>query len=107
MLFLQHPSDPVVWWSPDLLFSRPDWLAEPPGRDRSPAMHWYPVITFLQVTADLANAADVPAGHGHDYGISMLDGWAAVAPPPGWTARDTDRIRAALVATEAQDGPEY
>ena len=31
VLFLQHPSDPVVWWSSDLLFERPDWLAEPPG----------------------------------------------------------------------------
>ena len=26
VLFLQHPSDPIVWWSQDLLFSRPDWL---------------------------------------------------------------------------------
>ena len=23
---LQHASDPVVWWSPDLLFDKPDWL---------------------------------------------------------------------------------
>src|SRR3712207_7938171 len=29
VLILQHPSDPVTWWSPSLLFSRPDWLAEP------------------------------------------------------------------------------
>ena len=27
VLFLQHASDPVVLLSPDLLFSRPDWLA--------------------------------------------------------------------------------
>ena len=103
---LQHPSDPVVWWSPDLLFARPDWLIEAPGRDRSPAMRWYPLVTFFQATADLTNAADVPAGHGH-YGDSMLDGWAAVAPPPGWTSRDTERLRTALHATEARDGPEY
>ena len=31
VLFLQHASDPIVWWSPYLLFSRPDWLVEPPG----------------------------------------------------------------------------
>lgn len=30
VLFMQHASDPVVWWSPDLLVRRPDWLAEPP-----------------------------------------------------------------------------
>ena len=35
MLFLQHASDPIVWWSEDLLFNRPDWLREPPGRDRT------------------------------------------------------------------------
>ena len=26
VLFIQHPSDPVVWWSPDLMFNRPPWL---------------------------------------------------------------------------------
>jgi uncharacterized membrane protein len=96
VLFLQHPSDPVVWWSPDLLFSRPGWLVEPRGRDRSAAMRWNPVVTFWQVSADLTNAEGVPGGHGHNYSNDILDGWAAVAPPDGWTAADTARIRAAL-----------
>jgi uncharacterized membrane protein len=96
VLFLQHPSDPVVWWSPDLLFSRPDWLVEPRGHDRSPAMQWTPVVTFWQVTADLTKAQSVPAGHGHNYNNDILDGWAAVAPPDGWTAADTERVRGAL-----------
>jgi uncharacterized membrane protein len=98
VLFLQHPSDPVVWWSPDLLFGRPDWLIEPRGRDRSAAMHWNPVVTFWQVSADLTNAEGVPGGHGHNYSNDILDGWAAVAPPDGWTAADTERIRSALNA---------
>ena len=98
VLFLQHPSDPVVWWSPDLLFGRPDWLVEPRGRDRSAAMRWYPVVTFWQVSADLTNAEGVPGGHGHNYSNDILDGWAAVAPPDGWTAADTERIRAELKA---------
>ena len=96
VLFLQHPSDPIVWWSPDLLFARPDWLKEPPGRDRTASMRWYPIVTFWQVSADMTNAAGVPGGHGHNYGESVLDGWAAVAPPDGWTAEDTERIRVAL-----------
>jgi uncharacterized membrane protein len=96
VLFLQHPSDPVVWWSPDLLFSRPDWLVEPRGRDRSAAMRWSPVVTFWQVSADLTNATGVPAGHGHNYGNDILDGWAAVVAPDGWTPADTERVRAAL-----------
>jgi uncharacterized membrane protein len=107
VLFVQHPSDPIVWWSPDLLFSRPDWLIEPPGFDRTASMRWYPIVTFWQVAADMTNAAGMPGGHGHNYGLSVLDGWAAVAPPDGWTARDTDRVRAALAKSVAAGGPEY
>ncbi|ORA44134.1 hypothetical protein BST21_20435 [Mycolicibacterium celeriflavum] len=107
VLFLQHPSDPIVWWSPDLLFSRPDWLREPPGRDRTASMRWYPIVTFGQVAADMTNASSVPGGHGHNYGDLVLDGWAAVAPPDGWTREDTERIRTALTKTEGEDGPEY
>jgi uncharacterized membrane protein len=95
VLFLQHSSDPIVWWTPDLLTGRPDWLREPPV-DRTASMRWYPIVTFWQVSADMTNASSVPGGHGHNYGESVLDGWAAVAPPPGWTARDTERIRTAL-----------
>ncbi|WP_205844303.1 alpha/beta-hydrolase family protein [Mycolicibacterium sp. GF69] len=107
VLFLQHPSDPIVWWSQDLLFTRPDWLREPPGRDRTASMRWYPIVTFGQVAADMTNASSVPGGHGHNYGDLVLDGWVAVAPPQGWTPQDTERIRTALTKTEAEDGPEY
>lgn len=106
VLFLQHPSDPIIWWSTDLLFSRPDWLVEPPAGDRTASMRWYPIITFWQVAADITNASSVPAGHGHNYGESMLDGWVAVAPPDGWTRDDTERVRIALQKTAAEDGPE-
>ncbi|TDO14222.1 putative membrane protein [Mycobacterium sp. BK086] len=111
VLYLQHPSDPVVWWSPDLRFDRPDWLKEPPGFDRTPAMRWYPIITFWQVSADMAgnvtNSQALPRGHGHDYGVSQLDGWAAVAAPDGWTPADTERIRRALEKLIAAGGPEF
>jgi uncharacterized membrane protein len=107
VLFLQHSSDPIVWWSEDLLFNRPDWLREPPGRDRTASMRWYPIVTFWQVAADMTNAASVPGGHGHNYGDFVLDGWAAVAPPDGWTPEDTERIRVALEKSESEDGPEY
>jgi len=107
VLFLQHASDPIVWWSEDLLFNRPDWLREPPLRDRTASMRWYPIITFWQVAADMTNAGSVPGGHGHNYGDFVLDGWAAVAPPDGWTPDDTERIRVALEKTESTDGPEY
>ena len=111
VLFMQHASDPVVWWSTDLLFRRPDWLSEPPGFDRSPSMRWYPIVTFWQVSADMAgnitNSTGTPTGHGHNYGDSQLDGWVAVAAPEGWTVVDTDRIRRSLEKTMAAGGPEF
>ncbi|HTM85350.1 MAG TPA: alpha/beta hydrolase, partial [Mycobacterium sp.] len=96
VLFLQHASDPVVWWSPDLLFARPDWLTEPPGPDRTASMRWYPVVTFWQVSADMTNGEGMPAGHGHNYADTILDGWVAVLPPDGWQPVDTERVRTAL-----------
>jgi uncharacterized membrane protein len=107
VLFLQHASDPIIWWSPKLLFSRPDWLVEAPGADRTASMRWYPIISFWQVGADMTNALSVPGGHGHNYGDSMLDGWAAVVAPDGWTDQDTERVRVALDDYQATHGPEY
>jgi len=98
VVYLQHASDPVVWWSPSLLWHRPEWLAEPPGPDVSPTMDWYPVVTFWQVTIDLTNSLSVPDGHGHVYRASVLDGWLAVGTPPGWTHADTTRVAGMLGA---------
>jgi uncharacterized membrane protein len=87
------------------LFSRPDWLVEHPGPDRTAAMQWYPVVTFWQVSADLTEAEGMPGGHGHNYGDMVLDGWAAVLPPDGWTSADTERTRAALSRLTAAPEP--
>jgi uncharacterized membrane protein len=103
VLFLQHASDPIVWWSPNLLFSRPDWLKEPRGTDRTASMRWYPIVTFWQVGADMTNASGVPAGHGHNYGDTVLDGLVAIAPPQRWTPADTERVRADLDRTAGDD----
>ncbi|WP_454194901.1 alpha/beta hydrolase [Nocardia sp. Marseille-Q1738] len=98
--YLQHASDPIVWWSTDLIFSQPDWLSEPRGSDVSSQMRWWPFVTFWQVAADLTNAQAVTDGHGHRYGSLVLDGWAAIAAPPDWTAERSERIRAEVEATE-------
>ncbi|MFD6398154.1 alpha/beta hydrolase [Nocardia sp. NPDC060249] len=103
--YLQHASDPVVWWSPDLLFSQPDWLREKRGPDVSPAMSWYPIVTFWQVAADLPRAQTVSDGHGHNYGNLVPDAWAAVAQPSDYTPELAARIRVFLeesMATERQ-----
>lgn len=93
VVYLQHASDPIVWWSPDLLFRRPAWLTEPRGDDVLPSMRWFPLVSFWQISADLLNDQAVPAGHGHDYGTLVVDAWAAIAAPDGWTAADTSALR--------------
>ncbi|MEJ2868133.1 alpha/beta hydrolase [Actinomycetospora sp. OC33-EN08] len=93
-VYLQHPSDPVVWWSPRLVWERPDWLAEPHGDDVLPGVRWFPLVTFWQVTMDMIRAQEVPFGHGHNYGPESLDAWMDVVPPPGWTPADTARVHA-------------
>ncbi|MFF2552937.1 alpha/beta hydrolase [Nocardia sp. NPDC058058] len=98
--YLMHPSDPIVWWSSDLIFSQPDWLSEPRGADVSSQMRWWPFVTFWQVAADLTNAQGVSDGHGHRYGSLVLDGWAAIAAPPGWTPELSEKIRTQIELAE-------
>ena len=96
VVYLQHASDPIVWWTPTLLWQRPDWLDEPRGRDVSEAVDWYPVVTFWQVTIDLTNSLSVPDGHGHQYRKVMVGGWLSVGTPAGWTDADTRRVAGML-----------
>ncbi|HEX5018456.1 MAG TPA: alpha/beta-hydrolase family protein [Actinomycetes bacterium] len=91
--YLQHANDPVVWWDPELLLERPDWLAEPPGPDRSPEMRWIPVVTFLQVTVDQFFGTSVPDLQGHNYGGTMVDAWQSVIPAEGWTTTELDNLQ--------------
>ncbi|WP_223632898.1 alpha/beta-hydrolase family protein [Corallococcus sp. EGB] len=97
VLYLIHPSDPIIWWSPRLLVQRPDWLREPRGEDVLGQMVWIPFVTFWQVTADLPLGMEVPAGHGHVYTAEHVDGWVALLRPEGWSADQTARLRNLLL----------
>ena len=100
VLYLQHSSDPIVWWSPSLAWDEPDWLDEPHGRDVLGAMVWIPLVTFWQVTADLPLATGVPAGHGHDYHREFVDGWATVLHPAGWTPDKAEHLQDIITTDE-------
>jgi len=104
VVYLQHASDPIAWWTPDLLFKSPDWLREKRGYDVLPQTHWIPVVTFLQVSADMAVAVDVPDGHGHHYVADVANGWAEVLSPPGWTPDKTAKLRPLLHGNASSSG---
>ena len=93
LLYLQHASDPVVWWYWSILWSRPDWLAEPRGPDVSSKSIWFPFVSWVQVTVDQFHGTGVPNGHGHNYGNMMVSAWAQVARPPGWTDAEIVRLQ--------------
>jgi uncharacterized membrane protein len=79
VVYLQHASDPIVWWSPDLLLNEPDWMNEPSGPDViEQSTVWAPFVTFWGLTMDMANSTGVPAGHGHRYSAEYVDAWTQV-----------------------------
>jgi uncharacterized membrane protein len=100
VLYLQHPSDPIVWWGPSLIWDRPDWLGEPRGRDVLDTMVWIPLVTFWQVTADLPLSTGVPDGHGHNYHREFVDGWATVLHPAGWSTDKAEQLRDIITTDE-------
>lgn len=94
----QHGSDAIVWWSPTLIWRRPDWLKEPRAGDVSPSMRWFPWVTFWQLTADQTVSMKAPPGYGHNYGPELITGWLALLHPAGWTAADTQRLTERMLA---------
>lgn len=100
VLYLQHPSDPIVWWSPSLIWREPDWLKEPAGVGRHPEMVWRPYVTFWQVSLDLLNSVAVPDGFGHNYGTEVLDGLVAITGFDG----DVEQLREELVTAKRITG---
>ncbi len=93
VLYMQHASDPVTWWSPDLVLHRPDWLEEPRGRDVLDATRWVPVVTFWQVSVDLALGFSTTPGHGHNFSGEHVDGWIAVLGIDDLSEQDAEELR--------------
>jgi uncharacterized membrane protein len=102
VVYLQHASDPVTFFSPDLALQPPDWLeADQRGPDVSPEMDWVPVVTMWQVLFDLPGAGNVPAGYGHLYtSAEYLSGWIGITEPEGWTDADTEALEQVLAERE-------
>lgn len=92
-LFLQHPSDPVVWWNPELILHKPDYLSEPRGYDVSERTRWYPFISFIQATIDQFFGVDVPAGHGHNYPPTIVNAWVSITDPSDWSKQKTQELQ--------------
>lgn len=97
IVYIQHASDPMSFFAPGILFRAPDWLTAGRGPDVSPALTWYPIVTFLQLAFDLPMATSVPKGYGHNISpASYIHAWVEVTDPPDWTVADSVRLIDAL-----------
>ena len=102
LVYLQHNSDPVSFFSGDLALSSPAWLRDGQrGPDVSEEMGWFPLVTMWQVALDMPVAGNVPPGHGHLYTSGeYLAAWVGVTEPEGWTDADFDRLEPILAERE-------
>jgi uncharacterized membrane protein len=95
IMFLQYPSDPIVFFDPLSLLRRPVWMREPPGDGVSPYLRFMPVVTQFQLGLDMALSTTTPAGFGHSYyAQDYIAPWVQVTAPEGWTEADTVRLMA-------------
>ena len=99
VVYLQHASDPVVFFSPSLFLTQPDWLLDGQrGAEISEDFHYARLITGWQVMMDLPAAGSIPEGYGHLYTKQAnARAWIAVTRPEDWTPAETERLIAFLV----------
>ena len=97
IVYLQYASDPVTFFDPEALYSEPAWMQGRRGLDVSPALQWFPIVTLLQLTVDMASATVPPVGYGHVYAPEdYIDAWYAVSAPEGWSEERLDRLKTHL-----------
>ncbi|MGY4471169.1 hypothetical protein ACVWWK_006878 [Bradyrhizobium sp. LB9.1b] len=93
IVYLQYASDAITFFAYRDAYRAPAWMSAPRGPDVSPELHWYPIVTMLQLALDMAVANGTPMGFGHVYAPEhYVDAWVAVTdtgqsvigPPTRW-----------------------
>ena len=93
IVFLNYGSDPIVFFSYDMAYQRPDWLKQPRAFDVSPDLRWYPIVTMLQVGLDTTISLKSP-GFGHYYvAEDYIDAWVELLDPPDWTPERSAQLK--------------
>jgi uncharacterized membrane protein len=94
VVYLQYPSDPIVFFEPGAVINRPRIAQDPRAPDIAPGLTWVPVVSYVQLAVDMMLAAGTPRGFGHVYAAGdYLNGWIALTDPTDWTEADLDRLR--------------
>jgi uncharacterized membrane protein len=93
IVYLQHASDPTVFWSIEVLWRPPEWMERPRGFGVPVNVRWFPIVSGVQAMADVLNQLSPPPGFGHVYSTDYVRGWASITPPERWTQADTERLQ--------------
>jgi len=94
-VYLQYASDPIVFFETASLFKEPDWMKGERGPDVSPRLRWFPVVTMLQLTFDMAIGTTSPMGFGHVYAPEdYIDSWIALTDPPNMDHSVVEQLKA-------------
>ncbi len=94
IVYLQYASDPITFYEIPSIYREPSWMQQPRGPDVSPELRWYPVVTFLQLTLDVALATTSPIGYGHVFAAEhYIDAWLEVTDVQDWSQVDIDRLK--------------
>ncbi len=95
LIYIQHATDAISFFSPDLFYKKPEWLIGQRGPDVSPFLHWQPVVTFFQILFDLtASVEGTLIGHGHHFSPdAYIDSWVSLTDPPNWDEQMTSRLK--------------
>ena len=94
IVYVQYASDPITFFEVAAIHRQPEWMDEPRGPDVSPALRWYPGVTFLQLAGDVIASGTSPMGFGHVFAPAhYIDAWLEVTQPPGWTEEDIVRLK--------------
>ncbi|MDR8390027.1 alpha/beta-hydrolase family protein [Aliifodinibius sp. S!AR15-10] len=92
--YLQYASDPIVFFDPHSWLREPEWMQRPRGPSVNEQMEWYPVVTTLQLVADMLLSTEAPKGYGHEYASSdYLQSWLELTEPKNWSNEELDRLR--------------
>jgi uncharacterized membrane protein len=93
IVYLQHASDPTVFWRIEVLWRPPEWMERPRGFGVPDNVRWFPIVSGVQAMADVLNQLSPPPGFGHVYSTDYVKGWASIMPPEGWRQADTNRLQ--------------
>lgn len=94
LVFLQYASDPITFFEVASAFRPPDWMTAERAPDVLENLHWYPLITMLQLAVDMLICTDVAEGFGHVYAAEhYINAWIALTEPQDWNMDDTERLK--------------